>query len=293
MDLVFGFDGGGTSCRAAVADLSGRILGRAAAGPANTTTDPDGAVTHIIEAAHAALADAGLEAAKIARIPAYLGLAGHNIEAGKLGIEKRLPFPDCKLEDDGAIALQGALGTAEGIVAVLGTGSVYLGRRGPDIKRVGGWGFMVGDLGSGARLGRALLQDTLLAYDNIMPRSPLTRRVMSDFNFDPSLLVQSAQSEKPGGFGRFAPLVFEYAEKGDIVAANLVRGAVAHVDAALAAITWPGCDRLALLGGLARFYAPRIDAQFRAILREPEGDALDGAVQLAIRHFHPGAGGAQ
>lgn len=290
MDLVLGFDGGGTSCRAAVADRSGRILGRGASGPANTTTDPEGAIVHIVEAAHAALKDASLPSSAVGRVPAFLGLAGHNIEAGKYGIEKRLPFPGCVIEDDAGIALQGALGDAEGIVAVLGTGSVYLGRNGGEIRRVGGWGFMVGDLGSGARLGRALLQDTLLAYDNIMPRSPLTRRVMSEFDFDPARLVQSAQSEKPGGFGRFAPLVFEYAEKGDVVAMNLVRGAVAHVDAALAAITWPGCSRLALLGGLARFYATRIDEQFRAILKAPEGDALDGAVQLALRHF-AGAGG--
>jgi Predicted N-acetylglucosamine kinase len=292
MDLVFGFDGGGTSCRAAIADGSGRILGRGVAGPANTTTDPEGAIVHIVEAAQAAAKAAGLDASVLTRVPAYLGLAGHNVEAGQYGIEKRLPFPACVIEDDAAIALQGALGDAEGIVAVLGTGSVYLGRKGSEIRRVGGWGFMVGDLGSGARLGRALLQDTLLAYDNIMPRSPLTRLVMSEFDFDPARLVQSAQSEKPGGFGRFAPLVFEYEEKGDAVAAHLVRGAVAHVDAALGAIIWPGCDRLALLGGLARFYATRIDARFRAILKAPEGDALSGAVALAVRRFVRAEGAA-
>ena len=183
--------------------------------------------------------------------------------------------------------MQGALGDSEGIIAVLGTGSVYLGRKGTELRRAGGWGFMVGDLGSGSRLGRALLQDTLLAFDNIMPRSPLTRVVMGEFDFDPIKLVKRAQNEKPGGFAKYAPLVFKYAEKGDLVAANLVRGAVAHVDAALSAIVWPGCERLSLLGGLSHLYASRIDPQFRALLKAPEGDAVDGAIQLGLRRFFP------
>ena len=36
---LVGVDGGGTGCRAAIADLTGRLLGQGAAGPANATTD--------------------------------------------------------------------------------------------------------------------------------------------------------------------------------------------------------------------------------------------------------------
>ena len=42
MALFLGIDGGGTGCRAAVADASGRILGTGVAGPANLTSDPAG-----------------------------------------------------------------------------------------------------------------------------------------------------------------------------------------------------------------------------------------------------------
>ncbi len=285
MEFVIGIDGGGTSCKAAVADLSGKVHGRGRAGPANVFTDLDGPAHHIIEASQAALADAGLAHVSLKQIPAFLGLAGFTTDTDISAITEQLPFQQCEIEDDSGIALQGALGDCDGIVAVLGTGSTYLGRRNGKIHQAGGWGFMVGDLGSGARLGRALLQDTLLAYDRIMPRSPLTRLVMSEFEFDPERLVSQAQDEKPAGFARFAPLVFEYAEKGDLVGANLVRGAVAHVDAALAAIAWPGCDRLSMLGGLANIYKARIDEQFREILTDPLDDAVGGAVQLAIRRF--------
>jgi glucosamine kinase len=112
---------------------------------------------------------------------------------------------------------------------------------------------------------------------------------MSEFGGDPVRLFNYAQSEKPSGFARFAPLVFDYAERGDAVAAELVHDAVAHVDASLEAVTWAGCEALCLLGGLASLYAPHIDAPFRAILKPAKADALTGAVELGLREFNQSA----
>lgn len=285
MSLILAIDGGGTSCRAAIASPDGAILGVAKTGPANVATDPAGAVDNIKAAASEALRQAGHADKPLSELSAFLGLAGLNTETQVEQFASRLPFDRCRFASDADIAVQGALGDDDGMVAILGTGSVYLGRNGSQTLRAGGWGFVVGDLGSGARLGRALLQDTLLAYDRIMPRSPLTRRIMSEFEDNPVKLVNFAQAEKPAGFARFAPLVFEYAERGDIVASALVRGAVAHVDAALAAVTSPGCKTLCLLGGLSHLYATRIDKQFQVLLKPPKADAVAGAVELARRAF--------
>jgi glucosamine kinase len=278
-------DGGGTNCRAAIATRDGVIVGRATTGPANMATDPAGAARNIVEAARAALADAGLAGFELARLPAYLGIAGANVSDDNSAFVASLPFAPTRIVGDWAIALHGALGDHDGILAVLGTGSVYIARRGDEHVRVGGWGFMVGDLGSGARLGRALLQDTLLAHDRILPRSVLTRDVMREFNDDPNALVAFAQAAKPGEFARFAPMVFDYAGRGDEVGASLVAGAVRHVDAALAACAWEGCSRLSMTGGLAPLYRERIAPHFRAMLSEPLADALTGAVQLGAAEF--------
>jgi glucosamine kinase len=285
MPYLLAVDGGGTSCRAAVAAPDGTVLGRATTGAANIASNPEGAAASIIEAARKALAAAGLDSLPLRDLHAYLGLAGANVSADAARLASRLPFADTRIVDDATIALQGALGSDNGVIAILGTGSVYIGRNGESVLRAGGWGFMVGDLGSGARLGRALLQDTLLAYDRILPRSELTRFVLREFGDDPARLVTFAQGQEPGGFARFAPLVFEYAERGDEVGASLVRGAVAHVNAALAAVTWPGCERLCLLGGLAGHYRNRIEQRFRSILQPAKGDALKGAIELGLQSF--------
>ncbi|TNB92177.1 BadF/BadG/BcrA/BcrD ATPase family protein, partial [Paracoccus marcusii] len=73
MSLYLGIDGGGTGCRAAIADAAGRVLGRGQGGPANINSDPFGAVTSVLAAATAAMAQAG---ASPADLTAVLGLAG-------------------------------------------------------------------------------------------------------------------------------------------------------------------------------------------------------------------------
>ena len=78
MTLYLGVDGGGTGCRAAVADAAGRVLGQGAAASANIWTDPEGARANILAAAQAAL-DAAATGAGSASSSAVLGLAGANV----------------------------------------------------------------------------------------------------------------------------------------------------------------------------------------------------------------------
>lgn len=291
MDYVVGIDGGGTNCRAAISTADGRLVARGTGGAANIMTDLEGARASILDAVSAASRDAGLDPESVKRSPALLGLAGANIGDYAERIRSLLPFPRCIVESDALISLHGALGDNDGVVAIIGTGSVFAARHAGKVRFVGGWGFMVGDLGSGARMGRALLQETLLAHDRVHAASPLSNAVLARFDNDPRLLVEYAHTARPGEFGTFAPLVFDYAEQGDPIAAALVDGALRSVEETLDAITPGDCDRLCLLGGLARRYQNRLGERYRAILKEPLGDALQGAVSLALQSF--GAVGAR
>jgi glucosamine kinase len=126
---ILGIDGGGTSCRAAVADAKGRILGRGKSGAANILTDPDNALIHIVGAATAAFEEANIASSKIGSASALLGLAGSNVGDAVHYVKERLPFAKADIESDGLIALQGALGDSDGAVAILGTGSIYIARQ--------------------------------------------------------------------------------------------------------------------------------------------------------------------
>jgi glucosamine kinase len=285
VDHVIAIDGGGTSCRALVADGSGTPLGRGRAGSANIMTDLEGARKNIVAASEAACAEAGLPAHVVSSSSALLGLAGANIGDYGERIRALLPFRRSIVETDAMIALNGALGAEDGAMAILGTGSIFMARRKGGIRSVGGWGFMVGDLGSGARVGRALLQEALLAHDGVHQGSELTSEILRRFEDDPQTLVEYAHTAKPGEFGTFAPLVFEYAERGDPIGNALIDGAVRSIEEALRAIMPQDCDRLCLLGGLARLYQPFLGPRFRKLVKEPFGDALQGALGLALQRF--------
>lgn len=288
---ILGIDGGGTSCRAAVADATGRILGRGKSGAANILSDPDNALIHIADASKAAFAEAGLDPFQINSASALVGVAGSNVGVAVHYVKERLPFAKADIESDGLIALQGALGDSDGAVAILGTGSIYISRRGEEISYIGGWGFQIGDLGSGARLGHALLQESVLAFDHIHPSSPLTEAVMAEFNSDPRAVVEFARAAQPGDFGRHAPKVFDFAERNDPIAIALLKASAQTIDEALDAVVARGSRKLCLLGGLAPLYRPWLAERHRSLFVESAADALTGSVALAAKRFGAQAGG--
>jgi glucosamine kinase len=285
VNFVLGIDGGGTSCRAALATGDGAVIGRAKSGAANIRTDLTGARTHIVEAARQAFIAAGQDPDLIPQTPAILGLAGANVGTYRQQLEAILPFSISRVETDAEIALEGAVGSGDGAMAILGTGTAYMARKGGTSRAIGGWGFQVGDQGSGARIGRDLLEQTLLAHDGVRPGSPLTDSMMATFRNNPEDVVEFTTNAKPGDFGGFAPKVFEHAGKGDAVANWIVDKAVGDVEASLGALDLSHDAPLCLLGGLAPLYAPRLSQRYQALLKAPLDDALGGAVQMAARIF--------
>ncbi len=283
---LVGVDGGGTSCRAAVADATGRILGRGKSGASNIMTAPDTAILNITEAATAAFADAGLDTGLVKDAYAFLGLAGNHVENTVAYVMPRLPFHNSIIESDGLIALQGALGEGDGAVAILGTGTIYIARTGADIHYIGGWGYHLGDLGSGARLGQLALQESLLAYDGISQKTEMTRVLLDDFNNEPRKMVAFSQAAKPGDYGRYAPRVFEFAAAGDEAALLILSQSAGDIDLSLDRVSeLTDGGRLCLLGGLSALYPPYLAQRHRERLVQPLEDALAGSIALAKNAF--------
>ncbi|OQP83809.1 N-acetylglucosamine kinase [Rhizobium rhizosphaerae] len=281
-EWCIGIDGGGTSCRAAVATSQGQIVGRGLSGAANILSDPPTARRHILAAAEAACREAGLDPAALSSMPALLGLAGANVGTVARDIAAALPFRESEIVSDGLIALEGALGPEDGTMAILGTGTVYLTRRAGAVRTLGGWGFQLGDQGSGARLGHALLQESLLAFDGMRPGSPLTAAVLCEFGDDPGAIVTFARAAQPADYGRFAPRIFAALEEGDAVAADLVAAAARQIDQALDAAAREGTAPICLLGGLSQAYQRHLAARHRLRLAPARADALSGAVSLCV-----------
>ncbi|MEQ1408495.1 N-acetylglucosamine kinase [Neorhizobium sp. Rsf11] len=286
VDYFIGIDGGGTSCRAALANGNGTILGRSKSGASNILTDPDTALKHIAEAARLAFEEAGITP-DLPSAPAVLGLAGNNVGDAVNYVQARLPFKQSEIVSDGVIALQGAIGDEDGAIGIVGTGTVYIARHDGKLHSIAGWGFQVSDLGSGARLGQLALQESLLAYDTIRPMTGLSKAILAEFGNNPENVVDFARLAKPGDYGRYTPKVFEYARQGDEAAIRILNTGAAGIDEALDAVNaiTRSKGRLCLLGGLAPLYPEYLAERHRSRLSEPLADALTGAVALAVKAY--------
>ncbi len=294
--FLIGVDGGGTSCRAAVATRDGKIIGRAQTGSSNITTNLESATVSILDAVNSAMKEAGLPADSVRYSAAHLGLAGANVGDFAQKLSKALPFGIHQIGGDAPIALQGALGDHDGAIAILGTGSAFLSRKNDKTRLIGGWGFHLSDLGGGARLGRKALEMVLLAHDGVRPHSALTRALLAEFENNPDTIVLFAKAATAADYGRFAPLIIGHLSEQDQTAKTLFQSAAQSVDAAFDALNLAVDDQIALLGGLALHYPAFLAPRHVARLVQPKADALTGAVELASKlaagHQQPSGGRA-
>lgn len=289
--ILLGVDGGGTKCRVRARYADGTAIGEASGGTANIFAGVDAALANIIAVSTAALQAGGLSADHLARSHAGLGLAGANVSSFAAELAARpMPFAAYALETDAVVACRGAHGGRDGAIAILGTGSAYVIRRGPAFTLLGGWGIAVSDQGSGADLGRSALSFALLALDGVVEETALCRDILAEFDRDPSALAEFAGAALPRDFGRFAPLVWERFDAGDAISLRVVGQGVALVEPMLRRLLQLGAPEIALLGGLAARYQPLFagDIQQRIVL--PEGDAMDGALDLAATLLPAGVG---
>jgi N-acetylglucosamine kinase-like BadF-type ATPase len=183
MSYVFGIDGGGTKTICLLMDENKQVLGRGEAGPSNYQTLGIQATKQSIQLAiEQAVLSAKIKVNSNFNIAAIcLGLAGvgrakdieivqflvqnlqltHNLPIAQLWQPKNIVVcSDC------TIALVGGIGHPIGIAVIAGTGSIIFGQNCQGkTKRVGGWGYILGDEGSGYDIAIRGLQAALRYYD--------------------------------------------------------------------------------------------------------------------------------
>ncbi|GAB3962435.1 BadF/BadG/BcrA/BcrD ATPase family protein [Actinoallomurus acanthiterrae] len=267
---VMGVDAGGTNTRATIVTVDGIVAGRGR-GPGanpNSSADPAGALTTAVQAA---LGD--LDPLQI--VGGVFGIAG----AGSAGRPKAVAAANTawqalgipgqpEVVTDIAIAFAAASPEPAGLVIFAGTGAgAAVVDDGALVRRADGYGWLVGDEGSGVWIGTEAVRAALRAYDGrgapttlaeSVPRlllgeaaAPLlaeldlktltvgtgdtTGASMSSGAALPQAILKEVYGGPPAGLGRLAPLVTAAASAGDDVARRIVAEAadwlLADVDA--------------------------------------------------------------
>lgn len=227
--LVLLVDAGATHTRAVIADVSGKVLGKGFAGPANSyAVGPALASRNFATAISQARRKSGVSRAQISVVAigsASVDYDGSGAAPIAKSLERLLPSARILVKADALIALEGALGGEPGVVIVCGTGSIVLGRDvNGSVVKIGGWGPMMGDEASAQWVGREALRRAAQAADRTGPPTRLVQRLVSHYklnSFDRIIDVVYQRRMSPAELGALAPIVSATAREGDLVAREI------------------------------------------------------------------------
>jgi N-acetylglucosamine kinase-like BadF-type ATPase len=303
---VLGIDVGGTKTTCLLSNEEGRVVESARGSGANLQAVGELELEKVLHAvmeetvAHQSVTPAAI----------CLGIAGvdrPDDAAVVRGIMSRIGYKARILVvNDALIALRAAVAGGPGMVIVAGTGSIVYGCDSDDFAaRAGGWGYVLGDEGSGYWIGRLALRAIVREADGRGAPTSLTRRVLAHFGVDrPDELLQTVYHEdfKPAVVAALATHVQQARDSGDAVASGILTRAAQELVGAAASVAaqlnMAGDEfPCVLAGGMFKAVPwlreevmrrlPAIAPRSSAVLLE--GEPALGAVRLALADVQGGA----
>ncbi|MEB3342949.1 BadF/BadG/BcrA/BcrD ATPase family protein [Okeania sp.] len=244
---VLGIDGGGTKTEAVLMDENYQILGSGKSGPSNYQSVGIEVAKNSIQSAiiqavinsnsHQPISGICLGLAGVGRAEDFI-VAEKFIQEiiTNLPIKWDLQTHTTIICSDSNIALVGGIGDAVGVVVMAGTGSLIFGQNNQGLtKRVGGWGYLLGDEGGGYNIAIQGLQAALKSYDG--RESPTT--LITDFqtylglkNIEGLIEIVYRRGWNAKDVATLAPIVFAAANKEDKVAKKIIQGAIEELSKA-------------------------------------------------------------
>ncbi len=265
-ELVLGVDGGGSKTVAWIARCETReqfkVVGRGTSGGSNPqAAGIPAALVSLVEAVEGARSQAGVGPGPLAA--AAVCLAGSDrpeIQQPVLRWANEHRVARCVRVDHDAVSVLAA-GVAEGwgVALIAGTGSMAFGQdRQGRTARSGGWGFVLGDEGSGYAIARAGLRAAAQAADGRGPATRLLDDLLARLGCrQPADLISAVHRlvGPPGAIAALAPVVFDAAGSGDARAKAIVVRAGSDLAAMVATVAGKlGLDDapfpLAITGGV-------------------------------------------
>jgi N-acetylglucosamine kinase-like BadF-type ATPase len=311
---VIGIDAGGTKTVCQLANETGAVVAETRGPGANLQASGELEVEKVLhdvmERALRQAAPVGDKPRGVLPVAICLGIAGvdrpDDLEIVR-GILRRIGYKAGLLVvNDALVALEAGLPGKPGVVVIAGTGSIAYGRNARlEAARSGGWGFVLGDEGSGYWIGRTALRAVLRETDRRGEPTSLTPRLLRHFGVGkPQDLIHEVYygGLRPTAIGALAQHVQAAQEEGDGVAHGILDSAARELAASALSVA----SRLELIRGgvdfvlaggvfkgvpwLATELAARLTAAAPGSTVKPlDVEPARGAVQLALAEARDGA----
>ena len=225
--IIIGIDGGGTKTVGILTTETGQHLAQVQSGPANYHVVGETQTQAVLEAVVGKLCEkAGVS--RTSPIRFCLGMAGLGRVADRkvigricdeLGIRE-----DRILTHDAHIALIGGTERQEGVIVISGTGAIVYGIDADGREaRASGWGYLLGDEGSGYDIAIRGLRAVARAADGRSHPTELTHRILNRLELnEPNALIRWVHAASRDAIARLAEIVFDTARTADRVAERIV-----------------------------------------------------------------------
>jgi N-acetylmuramic acid 6-phosphate etherase len=171
-----------------------------------------------------------------------IGMAGARTEADRRRVHSAAdavwPRVPCAISHDLAIALEAADGghgharrEDARILVLSGTGSCCYGESASgEVARVGGWGHVLGDHGSGYHIAISALQRVVLHYDRQRDWPRLGSRFLAALHLpEPNVLPGWVHAASKAEIAGLSIEVFRAAAARDVIAGEIIREAASHL----------------------------------------------------------------
>ena len=251
--VMIGIDGGGTKTEFCAFTERGEVLSRELLAGTNPNVYGMEQTLRTLKAGiDALLARAGRP------IGIFAGVAGCGVEGNRRPVLAFLKktYPDAKVEvrGDNLNVIYSTEYFDTCLMAVMGTGSVVTAKRGPEVHRLGGWGYLFDRGCSGFDLGREAVTAALADADGVGEHTALTAMLRERVGDDLFEHINELYALPKEGIAAFATLVFDAFRAGDKVARAIVEGCVARLLHLLrcAAVRYDCGKRVILAGGLTK-----------------------------------------
>jgi glucosamine kinase len=224
MEHILGLDGGGTKTDAVVVNRLGKVLMRKRTAGLDPTAGPgwEATLTDIA-------AGLGPVAAAVLGMPYHDEIAA--ISARQTALAVGLFGAGSTVLNDVAVAFEGALAGADGMLVLAGTGSMAWARSPLGTHRVGGWGDVFGDEGSAYWIGREALARISRELDGRNAATGFADAMLARMGITATALIGWTYGlDHPRvRVAGLAPMVSDLAQNGSATAAELMTEAARHL----------------------------------------------------------------
>lgn len=224
MEYMIGMDSGGTKTEAVAYSLKGKELARCQTGFGNLLMDKEKGLANIEEAMNILFDRLGEKNCQ----SVVIGLAG--LDSGNFKKELDTYFsryqPAIIFINDAWLSYYALVKEKDGCLVISGTGSICIGKYHEETARVGGWGNVLGDEGSGYWVAKKMIHHLLLQEDTNGNYSELSKKLMSTLQaktvFD---VVHYFYTHKKDEIADLTMIVAESANLGDKSAIEILKEA--------------------------------------------------------------------